>query len=121
VAGPWSVAGTAENAALADTMAGLVRAEDASKDVRALSQPMLFRAISGAEREQVLELLDTRTTADIARAQALRAAALELLADSGPDVAEAPLTRSRSEADDHGERPPVAEHVEGAAAPGPKR
>ena len=95
--GPWTLAGIAESAPLADAMAGLLQADEAWEDVRVVSHSALFRRLAGAEREQILELLDTRTTADIARSDALREVALGLLDDA--EAADAPLTRSGSVAD----------------------
>jgi hypothetical protein len=97
--GPWTLAGIAESAPLADAMAGLLQADEAWEDVRVVSHSALFRRIAGAEREQILELLDTRTTADIARSDALREVALRLLDDDETEAADAPLTRSGSLAD----------------------
>jgi hypothetical protein len=97
--GPWTLAGIAESAPLADAMAGVLRAAETWDDVRVVSHWALFRRLSGAEREQILELLDTRTTADIARSDALREVALGLLDDAEAEAADAPLTRSGSVAD----------------------
>jgi hypothetical protein len=80
-------------------MAGLLGAGEAWDDVRVVSRPALFHRLPGVEREQILELLETRTTADIERSEALHEAALGLLADAGTEDADAPLSRSGSVAD----------------------
>lgn len=97
--GPWTLAGIAESAPLADAMAGLLQSDGAWDDVRVVSHSALFRRLAGAEREHILELLDTRTTADIARSEALREAAVGLLDDAETEAADAPLTRSGSVAE----------------------
>ena len=88
--------GIAESDALANAMADLLRAAEAGEDVRVVSHSTLFHRLSGADREQIVELLDTRTTADIERSEALREVALEVLADADTEVADAPLSRSGS-------------------------
>ena len=61
------------------------------KEARALSHSSLFHKIDGRDRERIVELLDERTTADIARGDALRDAAHAWL-----EAAEAPLSRADS-------------------------
>jgi hypothetical protein len=98
-AGAWALAGIAESVELADAMAGLLRAGEAWEDVSVVSHAALFHRLPGAEREQILELLETRTTADIERSEALHEVALGLLADAETEDADAPLSRSGSVAD----------------------
>jgi hypothetical protein len=90
-AGAWTVAGIAENAAVADTMAELLMAAEPGKEARAISHSALFHKLAGRDRERIVELLDNRTTADIARGDALREAAQAWL-----EAAQAPLSRSGS-------------------------
>jgi hypothetical protein len=89
----WTVAGIAGNAAVADTMADLIMSRERGKEARALSRSTLFHRIAGRDRERILELLDNRTTADIARGDALRKDAHAWL-----EAAHAPLSRSGSAA-----------------------
>lgn len=72
-------------------MAELVAASDPLQEARALSHSELFHKVPGAERERIVELLACRTTADIARGEALHDAAQAWL-----DAAEAPLSRTGS-------------------------
>ncbi len=90
-AGAWNVAGIAESAALADTMANLVMSTEPRKEARALSHTALFHKVDGRDRERIVELLDNRTTADIARSEALRESAHAWL-----EAAAAPLSRADS-------------------------
>jgi hypothetical protein len=69
-------------------MAGLLMAAEPRKEARAVSHAALFHKVDGRDRERIVELLDNRTTADIARGQALRESARAWL-----ESAEAPLTR----------------------------
>lgn len=73
------------------------------KEARALSHSALFHKVDGRDRERIVELLDNRTTADIARGEALRRAAQTWLAS-----AEAPLSRSESAEAPDERRPRVA-------------
>ena len=87
--GAWTVAGIAENATVAETMAALIMSAEPRQEARPLSHSALFHKVAGVDRERIVELLDNRTTADIARGDALRRAAHAWLAE-----AEAPLSRS---------------------------
>ena len=69
-------------------MVGLAMAAEPKREARALSHSALFHKVAGADRERIVELLDNRTTADIARGDALRRGALAWL-----EAAEAPLSR----------------------------
>lgn len=64
---------------------------DSLMEARALSDAELFRKLRDVDRERILELLSCRTTADIARGDALRQAAQTWL-----ETAEAPLSRAGS-------------------------
>jgi len=59
------------------------------KEARAISHSALFHKLDRADRERIVELLDNRTTAEIARGDALRRSAEAWL-----EAAEAPLSRS---------------------------
>ena len=85
------MAGIAENSQTAEAMTGLIMSSEPRKEARALSHSALFHKIDGSDRERIVELLDNRTTADIARGEALRRSALAWL-----EAAEAPLSRSGS-------------------------
>jgi hypothetical protein len=102
-AGAWTVAGIADDAALAEAMADLIVSTEPRKEARALSHSALFHKADGRDRERIVELLDNRTTADIARGDALREAAQAWLA-----AAETPLSRSDSAEVPDGSRPRVA-------------
>jgi ubiquinone biosynthesis protein COQ9 len=92
-AGAWTVAGIAGDAALAEAMAELIMSSEPRKEARALSHSALFHRVDGRDRERIVELLDNRTTADIARGDTLRQAAQAWLA-----AAESPVSRSDSTA-----------------------
>jgi hypothetical protein len=90
-AGAWTVAGIAGDGALAEAMAELTMSNDPRQEARVLSHSALFHKVDGRDRERIVELLDERTTADIARGDALREAAQAWLA-----AAESPVSRSSS-------------------------
>jgi hypothetical protein len=90
-AGAWAVAGIAEDAALAEAMVALIMSANPKQEARALSHAALFHKVAGADRDRIVELLDSRTTADIARGAELRRDAQAWLATT-----EAPLSRSAS-------------------------
>jgi hypothetical protein len=73
-------------------MAELIGSSDPFTEARTLTHYALFHKVSGRDREQILALLDNRTTADIERSEALRQTALAQLVDD----ADAPLSRSGS-------------------------
>ncbi|HEU5216018.1 MAG TPA: hypothetical protein VFU30_10800 [Gaiellaceae bacterium] len=81
----------AEAAPLAEAMAEMVISSDSLLEARALSHRELFHKMRDIERERIVELLGCRTTADIARGDALRRAAQTWL-----ETAEAPLSRSHA-------------------------
>jgi hypothetical protein len=81
-------------------MAGLVMSAEPRKEARTLSYSALFHKIDGRDRDSIVELLDNRTTADIARSDALRAAARAWL-----EAAETPPSRSDGAADSPAEQP----------------
>jgi hypothetical protein len=84
-------------------MAEVVMSSDELMEARALSHSELFHKFRDVDRERIVELLACRTTADIARGDALRQAAQAFL-----DTAEAPLTRSDSLEET---RPGATQHV----------
>jgi hypothetical protein len=94
-AGAWTLAGIADDAAVAEAMAGLISSSDPLTETRTLSHSAIFHKVSGADREQIVALLENRTTADIARSETLRQAALAQLADAEPGMADALLGRAR--------------------------
>jgi hypothetical protein len=96
-AGAWNVAGIAGDAALAEAMAELIMSSEPRKEARALSHSALFHKVDGRDRERIVELLDNRTTADIARGDALRQAARAWLAAAESPVSRSDSTRSASE------------------------
>jgi hypothetical protein len=90
-AGAWTVAGIANDAAVAEAMAELISSNEPRKEARALSHSALFHKVDGRDRERIVDLLDNRTTADIARSDELRRAAQAWLV-----AAESPVSRSGS-------------------------
>jgi len=72
-------------------MADLLMSTEPRTEARALSHSALFHKLDGVDRERIVELLDNRTTADIARGDALRHAAQAWL-----EAAEVPVSRSGS-------------------------
>jgi hypothetical protein len=70
-------------------MADVLMSDEPLKEARALSHAALFHKLAGADRERIVELLDNRTTAEIARGDAICRTAHAWL-----EAAEAPLSRS---------------------------
>jgi hypothetical protein len=89
--GAWTVAGIADDAAVAEAMVELIMSAEPRKEARALSHSAVFHKADGRDRERIVELLDNRTTADIARGDALRQAAQAWL-----EAAETPMSRADS-------------------------
>ena len=77
--GVWTPAGVADSRELADAMVALL-AENAGVEARAVSTHELLHREREEDRERILDLLNGRTTADIERDLALRAAAAMRLA-----------------------------------------
>lgn len=80
-AGAWRLAGVADDAAVAASMADLIMSSNPLEEAQALSHSGLLHELHGADRERIFDLLNSRTTAEVARADALRQTALARLAD----------------------------------------
>ena len=79
---------------------------DERTEARPLSHQELFHKFNSADRERLVELLICRTTADIARGDALHQAALSWL-----EAAEAPIGRSDAIESSEKTRPRPAQRV----------
>lgn len=77
--GAWTPAGVVDSRELAEAMAALL-GEEARTEARAVSAHDLLHRTREEDRERILELLNSRTTADIERDLRLRSTAAMRLA-----------------------------------------
>jgi hypothetical protein len=78
--GVWTPAAVADDQELAEVMAALLREDGSDTEARVVSAYELLHRFRSEDRERILDRLNSRTTADIARGVALRLAATARLA-----------------------------------------
>jgi hypothetical protein len=78
--GVWTPVGVVDDEELAEAMAAILQEDSANTEARVVSAQDLLHQLRAEESEWILERLDSRTTADIARDLALRRAGAARLA-----------------------------------------